>query len=200
MAPRRIRVPRVDTAEDLRDAARRARECTVTSQAVSLARWIGSGRPPAAGLGALLDGFGAVIDDPGGPVITPLGRWATEHLAGGLAGRADPGWPAEKVIAEAARFGDEKQRAFVAGPGSSSGSRSGQHGRSSPPPRACHRYAAGPQPAVPGLCGVPGRLPRRVLERRGAGGTSPVRPERGQPPAGRTGQRLSHGPRVRDRY
>ena len=73
------------------------------------------GDEPPAGLGALLDGFGAVIDDPGGPVITPLGRWATEHLAGGLAGRADPGWPAEKVIAEAARFGDEKQRVFVAG-------------------------------------------------------------------------------------
>jgi hypothetical protein len=36
----------VDTVEGLRDAARRARECAVTGQAVSLARWIGSGRRP----------------------------------------------------------------------------------------------------------------------------------------------------------
>jgi hypothetical protein len=69
---------------------------------------------PPAGLVALLDGFGAVIGDPGGPVITPLGSWAAEHLAEGLAGRADPGWPAGEMIAEAARFGDEEQRAFVA--------------------------------------------------------------------------------------
>ena len=72
-----------------------------------------TGEPPA-GLAALLDGFGAVIGDPGGPVITSLGRWAAEHLAEGLPGRADPGWPAGEMIAEAARFGDEKQQAFVA--------------------------------------------------------------------------------------
>jgi hypothetical protein len=72
-----------------------------------------SGEPPA-GLAALLDGFGAVIADPGGPVITPLGSWAAEHLAEGLPGRADPGWPAGEMIAEAARFSDEEQRAFVA--------------------------------------------------------------------------------------
>jgi hypothetical protein len=73
----------------------------------------GSDEPPA-GLAALLDGFGAVIDDPGGPVITPLGRWAAEHLAEGLPARAALDWPAGEVIAEAARFGDEEQQAFVA--------------------------------------------------------------------------------------
>jgi Plasmid pRiA4b ORF-3-like protein len=40
----------VDTVEDLRDAARRARECAVMGQAVTLARWIGNGcRPVTAG-------------------------------------------------------------------------------------------------------------------------------------------------------
>ena len=73
----------------------------------------GSEEPPA-GLVELLDGFGAVIGDPGGPVITPLGRWAAGHLAEGLAGQADPGWPAGEMIAAAARFGDEEQQAFVA--------------------------------------------------------------------------------------
>ncbi len=72
-----------------------------------------SGEVPA-GLVALLDGFGAVIADPGGPVITPLGSWAAEHLAEGLPRRADPGWPAAEMIAEAVRFGDEEQQAFVA--------------------------------------------------------------------------------------
>jgi hypothetical protein len=36
----------VDTVEHLRDAARRARECAVMGQAVTLARWIGNGRRP----------------------------------------------------------------------------------------------------------------------------------------------------------
>jgi hypothetical protein len=36
----------VDTVEFFGDAARGARECTVMSQAVTLARWIGSGRRP----------------------------------------------------------------------------------------------------------------------------------------------------------
>jgi hypothetical protein len=36
----------VDTVEGLRDAARRARECTVMGHAVTLARWIGTGRRP----------------------------------------------------------------------------------------------------------------------------------------------------------
>jgi hypothetical protein len=40
----------VDTEEGLRDAARRARECAVIGQAVTLARWIGNGyRPVTAG-------------------------------------------------------------------------------------------------------------------------------------------------------
>ncbi|HEV2254862.1 MAG TPA: hypothetical protein VGS06_16875 [Streptosporangiaceae bacterium] len=39
---------------------------------------------------------------------------AAGHLAEGLPGLADPGWPAGKMIAEAARFGDEEQRDHVA--------------------------------------------------------------------------------------
>jgi hypothetical protein len=69
---------------------------------------------PLAGLVALLAGFGAVAGDRGRPAITPLGRWAAEHLAAGLAGPADPGWPAGEMIAEAARFGDEEQQYHVA--------------------------------------------------------------------------------------
>ena len=69
---------------------------------------------PLAGLVALLAGFGAVAGDGGRPAITPLGRWAARHLAAGLAGPADPGWPAGEMIAEAARFGDEKQQYHVA--------------------------------------------------------------------------------------
>jgi hypothetical protein len=45
------------------------------------------------GLVALLAEFGAVSDDPGKPVITPLGRWASGHLAIRLPGLADPGLP-----------------------------------------------------------------------------------------------------------
>jgi hypothetical protein len=69
---------------------------------------------PLAGLVALLAGFGAVTGDPGQPVITPLGRWAAGHLAAGLPALADPGLPADEMIAEAARFGDEEQRDHVA--------------------------------------------------------------------------------------
>jgi Plasmid pRiA4b ORF-3-like protein len=65
---------------------------------------------PLAGLVALLAGFGAVADNRGRPAITPLGRWATGHLADGLAGRADPALSAGEMIAEAARFGDEEQQ------------------------------------------------------------------------------------------
>ena len=36
----------MDTVEGLREAARRARECAVMGQAVTLARWIGNGRRP----------------------------------------------------------------------------------------------------------------------------------------------------------
>jgi hypothetical protein len=69
---------------------------------------------PLAGLVALLAGFGALADDPGRPAITSLGRWAARHLAAGLAGPADPGWPAGKMIAAAAQFGDEEQQRHVA--------------------------------------------------------------------------------------
>ena len=69
---------------------------------------------PLAGLVALLAGFGAVAGDPGRPAITPLGRWAAGHLAAGLAGPADPAWPAGEMIAEAAQFGDEEQQRHVA--------------------------------------------------------------------------------------
>ena len=69
---------------------------------------------PLTGLVTLLAGFGAVTDDPGKPVITPLGRWAAAHLADGLPGLADPAMPAAEVIAEAARFSDEEQQHHVA--------------------------------------------------------------------------------------
>jgi hypothetical protein len=69
---------------------------------------------PLAGLVVLLAGFGAVAGDRGRPAITPLGRWAAGHLAAGLAGPADSGWPAAEMIAEAARFGDEEQQYHVA--------------------------------------------------------------------------------------
>ena len=36
----------MDTVEGLHDAARRARDCAVLGQAVTLARWIGNGRRP----------------------------------------------------------------------------------------------------------------------------------------------------------
>ena len=69
---------------------------------------------PLAGLAELLAEFGAVTGNPGKTAITSLGRWAAGHLAEGLPGLADPGWPAGKMIAEAARFGDEEQRDHVA--------------------------------------------------------------------------------------
>src|SRR5712691_7152565 len=69
---------------------------------------------PLAGLAELLAEFGAVTGDPGKTAITSLGRWAAGHLAEGLPGLADPGWPAGKMIAAAARFGDEEQRGHVA--------------------------------------------------------------------------------------
>jgi Plasmid pRiA4b ORF-3-like protein len=65
---------------------------------------------PLAGLVVLLAGFGAVAGERGRPAITSLGRWATGHLADGLAGPADPGLPAGEMIAEAARFGDEEEQ------------------------------------------------------------------------------------------
>ncbi len=75
---------------------------------------------PLAGLVELLAGFGAVAGDTDRPAITPLGRWATGHLADGLAGLADPALSAGEMIAAAAAFGDEEQqdhfaRAWLAG-------------------------------------------------------------------------------------
>jgi hypothetical protein len=69
---------------------------------------------PLAGLVVLLAGFGAVTGGPGKPVITPLGRWASAHLADGLPGLADPAMSAAEVIAEVARFSDEEQQHHVA--------------------------------------------------------------------------------------
>jgi hypothetical protein len=69
---------------------------------------------PLAGLLALLAEFGAVAGDPGKPVITPLGCWAGRQLAVGLPGLADPGLSSAEMIAEAARFSDQKQRDHVA--------------------------------------------------------------------------------------
>jgi Plasmid pRiA4b ORF-3-like protein len=69
---------------------------------------------PLAGLVALLAEFGAVADDPGKPLITPLGHLAAGHLAAGLPGLANPSLSASEMIAEVARFGDEDQRDHVA--------------------------------------------------------------------------------------
>jgi hypothetical protein len=69
---------------------------------------------PLAGLVALLAEFGAVTGDPGKPVMTPLGRWATAHLADGLPGRADPAMSPAEMIAAAIGFSDEEQQHHVA--------------------------------------------------------------------------------------
>jgi hypothetical protein len=69
---------------------------------------------PLAGLVALLAEFGPVTGDPGKPVLTPLGRWATAHLADGLPGRADSAMSPAEMIAAVARFSDEEQRHHVA--------------------------------------------------------------------------------------
>jgi hypothetical protein len=72
------------------------------SEAVGAAdRYGGAGsEKPLAGLVALLAGFGAVASDRGRPVITVLGRWATRHLADGLAGR-EPVLAAREILAAA---------------------------------------------------------------------------------------------------
>jgi Plasmid pRiA4b ORF-3-like protein len=74
----------------------------------------GEAGTPLAGLVTLLAGFGAVGGDPGKPEITPLGRWAAEHIAAGLPGPADADVPAEEMIARAARFSDEEHQYHVA--------------------------------------------------------------------------------------
>jgi hypothetical protein len=65
------------------------------------------------GLVALLAEFGAVTGGPDQPEITPLGRWAAEHLAEDLPVPADPELPAAELIAAAGRFDDEEQRRHV---------------------------------------------------------------------------------------
>jgi hypothetical protein len=65
------------------------------------------------GLVALLAEFGAVTSGPDKPVITPLGRWAAEHLAMDLPVPADPELPAAELIAAVGRFDDEEQRMHV---------------------------------------------------------------------------------------
>jgi len=65
------------------------------------------------GLVALLAEFGAVIGGPDKPAITPLGRWAAEHLTVDLPVPADPKLPAAELIAAVGRFDDEEQRRHV---------------------------------------------------------------------------------------
>jgi hypothetical protein len=62
---------------------------------------------------ALLAEFGAVTNGPDKPVITPLGRWAAEHLTVDLPVPADPKLPAAELIAAVGRFDDEEQRRHV---------------------------------------------------------------------------------------
>lgn len=69
---------------------------------------------PLFGLVTLLAAFGAVTGDPGKPVITPLGRWASGRICADLAAPADPQLSAGQLIAEVARFSDEEQRSHVA--------------------------------------------------------------------------------------
>jgi Plasmid pRiA4b ORF-3-like protein len=65
------------------------------------------------GLVALLAEFGAVTSGPDKPAITPLGRWAAEHLTVDLPVPADPKLSAAELIAAAGRFDDEEQRRHV---------------------------------------------------------------------------------------
>jgi hypothetical protein len=95
---------------------------------------------PLAELVALVAGFGAVAGDPGRPAITSLGRWATGHLAAGLAGPADPSLQAGEMVAEAAAFGDEEQQDHVAWAWLAEREPvQAARARSSPPPKACRR-------------------------------------------------------------
>jgi hypothetical protein len=62
---------------------------------------------------ALLAEFSAVTGGPDKPELTPLGRWAAEHLTEDLPVPADPELPAAELIAAVGRFDDEKQRRHV---------------------------------------------------------------------------------------
>jgi hypothetical protein len=65
------------------------------------------------GLVVLPAEFGMVTGGPGKPVITPLGRWAAEHLTADLPVPADPELPAAELIAAVVGVEDEEQRRHV---------------------------------------------------------------------------------------
>ena len=69
---------------------------------------------PTAGLVTLLAGFGAAAAGPGGPTITPLGRWAAQRICADLPALASPRLTAAELITEFARFADEEQQWHVA--------------------------------------------------------------------------------------
>jgi hypothetical protein len=69
---------------------------------------------PLDGLVTLLAEFGAIVPDPDGPVITPLGRWAAARICADLPTPASPQLPPVELIAEFARFADEDQQWHVA--------------------------------------------------------------------------------------
>lgn len=62
----------------------------------------------------LLTAFGVVTGDVKELRITDLGRWARHRLTEGLPAEADPALSAAEMIAEAARFSDERTRDHVA--------------------------------------------------------------------------------------
>jgi len=62
---------------------------------------------------ALLAEFGLVTSGPHKPAITPLGRWAADHLTVDLPVPADPKLPAAELLAAVGRFDDEEQRRHV---------------------------------------------------------------------------------------
>jgi hypothetical protein len=66
------------------------------------------------GLVTLLTAFGVVTGDVKELRITGLGRWARHRLTEGLPAEADPALSAAEMIAEAARFSDERTRDHVA--------------------------------------------------------------------------------------
>jgi hypothetical protein len=66
------------------------------------------------GLVPLLTAFGVVAGDVKKLRITGLGQWARHRLTKGLPAKADPALSAAEMIAEAARFSDERTRDHVA--------------------------------------------------------------------------------------
>jgi hypothetical protein len=74
----------------------------------------GTGRFELPGLVTLLTAFGVVSGDVDDLHITDLGRWARHRLTEGLPAEANPALSAAEMIAEAARFSDERTRDHVA--------------------------------------------------------------------------------------